>query len=64
MVYAVAESFVLTRRAIGGRPRCDAEGAYLKERLIEYGITVGVVTVPCLILNQMMFHLFVCPCYV
>ena len=64
MVYAVAESFVLTRRAIGGRPRCDAEGTYLKERLIEYGITVGMVTVPCLILNQMMFHLFVCPCYV
>jgi len=64
MMYAVAESFVLTRRAIGRRPRCDAEGPYFKERLIEYGITVGVVTVPCLVLNQMLFHLFVCPCYV
>ena len=40
-------------------PRGVPQGA-----VIEYGITVGVVTVPCLILNQMMFHLFVCPCYV
>ena len=62
MVYS---SGVLRADETGYRAaRCDAEGAYLKERLIEYGITVGVVTVPCLILNQMMFHLFVCPCYV